>query len=255
MSVNGPRVGIMQPYFFPYLGHFSLIANVDRWIVFDLAQYTPKSWMNRNRVLHPSNGWMYVTAPVQGSSRSKRINEVVLHTANDALRSLIGSLAHYKRKARFYDEVLALVCTAFSTRQGDTLVDIDTAALVAVADYLGLRFEYDICSELGLDLENVAHPGEWALRIARGVGAREYLNPLGGSHLFRADDFQAAGIALRFLDMPPFRYDPAPYQYVPNLSVLDVLMWNNPSEIRNFVLEQSIVVTAGDSSQCFLTNQ
>ena len=29
----------MQPYFFPYLGHFSLISSVDKWVVFDVTQY------------------------------------------------------------------------------------------------------------------------------------------------------------------------------------------------------------------------
>ena len=47
------KLGIMQPYFFPYLGHFALIAHTDAWVVFDITQYTPKTWMNRNRVLHP----------------------------------------------------------------------------------------------------------------------------------------------------------------------------------------------------------
>lgn len=50
------RLGIMQPYFFPYPGHFALIAHVDQWLVFDITQYTPKTWMNRNRILHPRGG-------------------------------------------------------------------------------------------------------------------------------------------------------------------------------------------------------
>ena len=29
------KIGIMQPYFFPYLGHFALIDAVDKWVVFD----------------------------------------------------------------------------------------------------------------------------------------------------------------------------------------------------------------------------
>ncbi len=58
----------MQPYFFPYLGHFALIAHTDAWVVFDISQYTPKTWMNRNRVLHPTDGWTYVTAPLSNSS-------------------------------------------------------------------------------------------------------------------------------------------------------------------------------------------
>lgn len=47
----------MQPYFFPYLGRFSLIAECDEWIVFDTSQYTKRNWINRNRVLHPAAGW------------------------------------------------------------------------------------------------------------------------------------------------------------------------------------------------------
>ena len=50
------RLGIMHPFFFPYLGHFALIAAVDQWIVFDVTQYTPKTWMNRNPILQPDTG-------------------------------------------------------------------------------------------------------------------------------------------------------------------------------------------------------
>ena len=45
------RLGIMQPYFFPYLGHFSLIAAVDEWIVFDVTQYTPNLLKHSQNVL------------------------------------------------------------------------------------------------------------------------------------------------------------------------------------------------------------
>lgn len=251
MSADRPRVGIMQPYFFPHLAHFALIANVDRWVVFDIAQYTPKSWMNRNRVLHQSIGWTYVTVPVEGSSRSKRIHEVALVAPDDALASILGSLTHYRRKAPFYGEVVALVHRAFSTRRGDMLVDLDVAALAAVTDYLGLRFKFDICSELGLDLHGIEHAGEWALQIAAGLGAREYLNPLGGAHLFRPEEFKAAGVGLRFLDVPPMLYSPTHYEYVPNLSVLDVLMWNDPKDVRHFVLEHSSFLGTEDSSNAF----
>ena len=62
------RLGIMQPYFFPYLGHFSLIAAADEWVVFDVTQYTPSSWMNRNRILHPVRGWKWLTVPLANGS-------------------------------------------------------------------------------------------------------------------------------------------------------------------------------------------
>ena len=37
------KLGIMQPYFFPYLGYFELIERTDRWVVFDVVQYNTKS--------------------------------------------------------------------------------------------------------------------------------------------------------------------------------------------------------------------
>ena len=33
------KLGIMQPYFFPYIGYFQLINSVDRYILFDTPKY------------------------------------------------------------------------------------------------------------------------------------------------------------------------------------------------------------------------
>src|ERR1700719_3233786 len=102
------KLGIMQPYFFPYLGHFALIASSDEWLVFDITQYTPKSWMNRNRVLHPSTGWMYVTVPLAGASQSLLTRDVRLQSPSRARSSALGKLSHYARTAPFFAEVVEL---------------------------------------------------------------------------------------------------------------------------------------------------
>ena len=83
------RLGIMQPYFFPYPGHFALIASVDRWIVFDVTQYTPKTWMNRNRVLHPASGAMYVTVPLANASKAIWVHLKVVTLTSVARSSVI----------------------------------------------------------------------------------------------------------------------------------------------------------------------
>ena len=48
------KLAVMQPYFFPYLGYFDLINQVDTWIVFDIVQFIRHGWINRNRILHLS---------------------------------------------------------------------------------------------------------------------------------------------------------------------------------------------------------
>ena len=45
------KLGIMQPYFLPYVGYFQLIAAVDKFVIYDNIKYTKKGWINRNRML------------------------------------------------------------------------------------------------------------------------------------------------------------------------------------------------------------
>ena len=57
-------LGMMQPYFLPYLGYYALIRATDTWVVFDDTQYIRHGWVDRNRVLHPTEGWQYIKVPV-----------------------------------------------------------------------------------------------------------------------------------------------------------------------------------------------
>jgi hypothetical protein len=239
------RVGIMQPYFFPYIGHFALIANVDEWLVFDITQYTPKSWMNRNRVLHPASGWMYVTVPVASAARAARTCEVRVRDPAGARSSAVGKLSHYAQRAPFFTQVMELVDGAFSEAGGDSLVQLNVAGLRKVCDYLGLEFRYRICSELELDLPPINGPGDWAPAIADAVGADAYINPIGGRRLFDPATFRQRQIELGFLDMPSFTYDTRPYRFEPYLSILDVLMWNSPESVRRSL--HSATVTASEA--------
>jgi hypothetical protein len=225
------RLGIMQPYFFPYLGHFALIANCDRWVVFDITQYTPKTWMNRNRVLHPSGGTMYVTVPLSNSSQSILTREARIKDPDQAHQAIRGRLSHYKRHAPGYRAVLELVDDAFAHLTGDSLVKLDVAALRVTCSYLGLPFDYSICSELDLPIEAPRGPGDWAPAIAQALGADAYVNPAGGRSLFDPGDFARRQIDLSFLEMPVFTYPTGPFDFEPHLSILDVLMWNPPDRV------------------------
>src|SRR5947209_10412301 len=98
------KLGIMQPYFFPYIGYYDIINRTDHWVVFDVAQYAPKSWMNRNRILHPTDGWQYITAAVRKGTQGRSISEVVLADKNATHRRILGQIEHYRKKrAPFFD--------------------------------------------------------------------------------------------------------------------------------------------------------
>lgn len=221
----------MQPYFFPYLGHFSLIASVDQWIVFDVTQYTPKTWMNRNRILHPAAGWQYVTVPLLNSSISIKTSEARVLNLAETKRSITGKLSHYKKTAPYFYQVNKVVQRAFDGSLDDSLVNLNVCALSAVCDYLDIPFSYQICSKLALNYPPKLKPGDWAPYICQNLGASEYVNPAGGKDIFDVSVFQHQDIALYFAEFEEFKYATPGYSYEPHLSILDVMMWNAPESI------------------------
>ncbi|NDU85524.1 MAG: WbqC family protein [Ferrovum sp.] len=233
----------MQPYFFPYLGHFSLIAAVDEWLVFDITQYTPKTWMNRNRILHPNQGWQYVSIPLANGSISIKTYEAKILDPVEARKNVLGKLSHYKRKAPYYDAVLNLIDETFDDGD-DSLVRLDVRGLAAVCRYLDISFHYRICSEMNLDLPAALDPGEWALEICSRLGAGAYLNPSSGKALFNQTRFAERGIDLLFAQPTEFSYRPMGYHYEPYLSMLDLLMWNSPDVVARAADEQVIIEMA-----------
>lgn len=226
------RLGIMQPYFFPYLGHFALIAHTDHWVVFDVTQYTPKSWMSRNRVLHPQAGWNYINLPLSHSSTSILTCDAQVQDVKKGHASVLGKLTHYRRKAPFYQQVVDLVDETFEQTEERSLARVNARGLAAVCRYLQVPFSFSFCSELALDLHGIDQPGAWAPAISRQLGARSYLNPVGGRALFESEDFSRHGVHLQFMEFFEFPYETLPYTYEPGLSILDVLMWNSPQTVR-----------------------
>jgi hypothetical protein len=238
------RLGVMQPYFFPYLGHFALIAQTDAWVVFDVTQYTPKTWISRNRVLHPQQGWNWVSVPLRNGSIHVRIHEARVLDLDATRRSVLGKLSHYRRSAPHYHAVTRIVEDAFDLPPGsDALTDLNVRALSAVCRHLEIPFEPRVCSRLDLQLPAAMPAGDWALEISSRLGATAYLNPASGRALFDPSRFAERGIDLRFVDVAPLRYDTRGYGFEPHLSIVDVLMWNDVATVRR-ALRQATIDTA-----------
>ena len=222
----------MQPYFFPYLGHFDLIHRVDEWIVFDTAQYMRHQWVNRNRILHPNTGWQYVTVPLQKHARETPINRIETAAGGDWRGRILRQLQHYRKRAPFCGEVMGFLEETFAAA-GDNLADLNAVTLERTCRRLGIATPFHVLSRLNLALEGpIAEPGDWALRIAQAHGADEYVNAAGGADLFDPEKFAAHGIALFIQSYEHMTYSCGPFRFEPGLSILDVMMWNSPETIR-----------------------
>jgi hypothetical protein len=236
----GKRLGIMQPYFFPYLGYYSLIAATDRWIVFDPVQYIRKGWMNRNRVLKQGGGLKYVGITMAPHARETRIHEMRLSEDNDHLEHLVRHLDFYKHvRAPHYKEVVGLLELCFADKDR-RLVHFLTRSLEHTCAYIGIPFRYEIYSEMGLEHEAAHGPGDWALNIAKTLKAESYINPPGGREFFVPDAFRAAGVELLYLEQQLPSYDQRTTNFEPGLSILDVMMFNDPAAIRQMLAQHTL---------------
>ena len=232
------KLAIMQPYFFPYIGYFQLLNYVDLWIVFDNIQYIDKGWINRNRILHPElkKEWQYITIPLDARKQFSKINDIKIKQEIDWRRNILGKLTFYKKKSRFSDEVLSLINNIFNTNENN-LSEFVIRSIRYTADYLGIKTKILVLSNMELPLENINHPGDWALRICESIGAKEYINPVSGKDLFCNKKFKDSNIKLSFLKSKMVVYDQKRHEFIPGLSILDSMMWNSKSQLSKFINE------------------
>lgn len=228
------KLGIMQPYFFPYLGYFDLINYSDRWIVFDTVQYIRHGWMNRNRIHHPKEGDLYIIVPLRKHLRGTLIKDIVISEYPRWKSKILGQLNHYKKNAPYFKETYSFVEECLSINE-KSLSRLNSLILEKTCSRLGIDFEYEYFSEMDLDLGSVGGPGDWALRISEALGVEEYVNPPGGVDIFDPEKFKAAGIKLTISDTPPFEYSTKGYEFIPNLSIIDVMMFNSKERIGEYL--------------------
>jgi hypothetical protein len=233
-------IAIMQPYFMPYIGYWQLIHAADCFVLFDDAQYMRHGWVNRNRILKPGGGWQYILVPLKKHAATDPIKSVQAHPEKKWKELIVGQLAHYKKKARYFDETNEIVKEALFGNEEQSIASINLSIIKKICKYLDINKEIVVSSEKSFDYSNVSDAGEWALRIAEQMGAEEYINPAAGEALFDRGKFAASDIRLSFLKSHEIIY-PQGGGFESSLSIIDVLMFNGIAGTKLYLNEYLIV--------------
>lgn len=225
-------LAVMQPYFFPYLGYFQLAHAAGRLVFYDDVNYIKGGWINRNRILLDRRP-VYVTVPTQGASPWKKIHEVgVGYHQTNWERKLSARVRHAYAGAPYLAQALRLL-EKVTGRRHDDIGEIAKASVAAVVDYLDLPVELVPTSRRygNGDLKGE----ERVIDICRREGAERYINAPGGAALYDGERFRQAGVDLRFLAPALTPYPQGVGEFVPALSILDVLMYNGREQARRLV--------------------
>lgn len=217
------KIGMMQPYLFPYLGYFQLISAVDVFVLGDNLQYVKESWMNRNRILDQGKPFL-ISFPLKKSSHLSRINEKLFadHYIVDK-EVLMKRIRHCYANAPAKHEFLPVLEEIMSMPEIN-FAKFAENSIRRICDYLEIRTPILIASNL--DLEETGNKQDRVIHTMKKLNGDIYINPCGGMKLYEDAYFYQRGIALRFHHMDDITYRQHGRDFVPSLSIIDVLMFN-----------------------------
>lgn len=226
------RIGIMQPYFLPYIGYWQMISACDAFVIYDDIQYTKKGWVNRNRILVNGRDDMFTLPVKNGSSKANIIDRMI---ADDFDREkFLRKISEAYRKAPYFKDVYPVIEEIILCPE-QNLFRFIFQSIQRVMSFLDVRTPLLISS--GLGLENGLKGQERVIATCKAAGGDSYLNPIGGLNLYDRQAFAAQGIELNFHKARSFVYPQLGADFVPFLSILDVMMLNSRSTINGFLKE------------------
>jgi len=219
------RLAIMQPYFFPYIGYFQLINAVDIFVFYDDVNYIKGGWINRNKILINNQG-AFFTLTLKDASPNKLINEIEIIDNREKIGKTI-QMAY--RKAPNFENVWTLIqkCLEFDSKR---LSDIAIYSVTLVAEYLGLQKSFEISGERYPDTKGKER-AERLIEICNRNNAEHYINPIGGKELYSNDKFALNDIQLSFIKSKDIHYPQFGKNFIPWLSIIDVLMFNPKEKV------------------------
>ena len=226
------KLAIMQPYFLPYLGYFQLISAADKFVVYDNIQFTKKGWINRNRML-VNNTDKYFTLPLK--KESDFLNVVERSISDDFKKERIALLAKIKeayRKAPFFDAAYPLLESIFNHEEKNLFRFIHNS-LQQVCKYLNIRTKFIISSSVPIDHQLKSQ--DKVIAICKALDASQYINPAGGTDLYSKEIFKQQDIELVFLKTDAIQYQQFNDEFIPALSIIDVMMFNSNEQINKYL--------------------
>ncbi len=231
------KVGIMQPYFWPYLGYFQLIGAVDKFVIYDDIQYTKKGWINRNRYLCNGEAKYFSIALEKDSDF---LDVCQRRVAKSFDKKKIENQIYMAYKKAPYFEIVYPIFYDCVEQEEENLFKYILYSVKRLVAYLGINTELIISSDLHIakDLKGK----DKVIKICQQLDATQYINPIGGVALYDKAEFEDKGLTLSFLQMEDsLCYRQFQNEFISSLSILDVLMFNPVNEVKKMLKSYKLV--------------
>lgn len=231
------KVGIMQPYFFPYIGYWQLINAVDIYVIYDDVNYIKGGWINRNRILSNGNP-IYYNLGLLGASPNKVINDIKVNKNSKLIEKNLKTITGCYSKAPYFNDVFPLI-QKISYYDNDNLALYLKNSFEIISDYLNIKTKFILSASIEKD--NSLKGQDKVISICKILLATDYYNAIGGESLYSFDDFKREGINLHFLKSNLPSYQQFNDEFVEGLSIIDVLMFNSKEDCIDMLNKYQLV--------------
>lgn len=232
------KLAVMQPYFMPYIGYWQLISSVDKFIIYDNIEFTKKGWFNRNRILDGNHDRLF-TIPIKKDSDYLPVYQRFLADDSDQeIARILRIIEITYKKAPYFNEVYPLIQKCFLFQDKNLFAYIYNSVQIVCA-YLQITTPIILSSQIPID--HSLKSTQKVLALCQAEGATTYINAIGGKDLYANEDFSTEGIELKFIQSNPINYQQYGNSFVPWLSVIDVMMFNDGTTIKRMLTEYQLV--------------
>lgn len=236
MDQTNIKLGIMQPYFMPYIGYWQLMNLVDKYVIYDDVNFINRGWINRNRIL--LNGEPhYLNIQMIGASQNRLINEISVNNNDKVLKKNLRMVESAYSKAPYFKEAYHIIEKILKCDKSN-LAEYIFDSIKVICDYLDIKTELIISSRI--DKDNNLKGQDKIVEICKILNAKEYYNAIGGKELYDYESFKKNGIELKFLKTNDIRYKQFNNEFQSNLSILDVMMFNDKDSIKGLLKQYEL---------------
>ena len=212
-------IGVMQPYFFPYIGYFQLIDAVDIYVNLDHVSFMKSSYMTRNTLKNNTP----ISIPVIGGSQNKKCTEVIVKSDDKFVFSFPKTIHHLYSKEKNYKDIIQQIFITDVNSLGYSISQVNLFYIKRICEYLNIKTKIVDTSE-GL---TVKKKNEGLQDIVKHFNGDIYINAIGGQKLYTKENFASQNIDLKFIKMGDTKFDD------PYISILDLLFKYDKEYIKN----------------------
>jgi len=221
------KIGIMQPYFFPYIGYWQLINTVDVFVVYDNIQYTKKGWFNRNRYLLNGKDNLFSINLINDSD-FLNVNERFI-SPEFKRKKLLAIFENAYIKAPMINEIFPFICEIINFQEVNLFKYIYNS-IINICKLLNINTKIIISSSIDIDHSLTAE--NKVISICKKLSANTYINSIGGIELYTKEMFKENNLELKFIKPELIDYKQFNNIFIPNLSIIDVMMFNSIENIK-----------------------